>query len=93
MNPMLHLLRGPRDLPTSVLAAFAEWVGWTYPALVSKADESITWVASVEWATCIAIRVALLDFQSYTISVAFGAFWRIKSGDRHRCCCDRVGLL
>lgn len=82
---MLHLLRGPRYLPTSVLAALAERVGRTYPALISKADEPVTWVAFIIWAACIAIRVVAVDFQSYTIFVAFRASWRLESGDGHCC--------
>lgn len=92
MNPMLHLLRSPRYLPAGVLAALAERVSRTYPALISKADEPITWVAFVIWATCIAVRVVVVDFQSHTIFVAFRASWGLESGDRHRCSRDMLGL-
>lgn len=92
MNPMLHLLRSPRYLPAGVLAALAERVSRTYPALISKADEPITWVAFVIWAACIAVRVVVVDFQSHTIFVALRASWGLNSGDRHRCSRDMLGL-
>ncbi|KAJ5597563.1 hypothetical protein N7537_007647 [Penicillium hordei] len=93
MNSMLHLLRSSRYLPTGVQAAMAERVGRTYPALVSKADEPITWVAFVIWAPCIAVRVVVVDFQSHAIFVAFRAYWGLEFGDRHRCSRDGLGLL
>ena len=92
MNPTLHLLRSPRYLPAGVLAALAERVSRTYPALISKADESITWVAFVIWPACIAVRVIVVDFQSHAIFVALRASWGLESGDRHRCSRDRLGL-
>ncbi|KAJ5942152.1 hypothetical protein N7516_002320 [Penicillium verrucosum] len=92
MDPMLHLLRSPRYLPTGVLAALAERIGRTYPALISKADEPITRVAFVIWPACIAIRVLFFDFQSHAIFVASRASWGLESGDRHRCSRDMLGL-
>lgn len=93
INSMLHLLWSPRYLPAAVLVALTERVGWTYPALISKADEPITRVAFVIWAACIAVRVIVIDFQSHTIFVAFRASRELKSGDRHCCSRDRLGLL
>lgn len=92
MNPMLHLLRSPRYLPAGVLAALTERVSRTYPALISKADESITWVAFVIWPACIAVRVVVVGCPSHTIFVAFRTSWSLESGDRHRCSRDRLGL-
>lgn len=93
MNSMLHLLWSPRYLPAGILAALTERVGWTYPALISKADEPITRVAFVIRAACIAVRIVVIDFQSHTIFVAFRASRELESGDRHCCSRDRLGLL